>query len=208
MAEDQYRNINWDSERNELQAEISNLQHALNDLQSATGVQDVRHVLQGYQTREVQLEQKVQQLMTELQHLKHKSQSMSTEVASVQDERNVCSGVLLNMVLNMEFSSSLCHVQELARTAQAATSQVESLVAGHALLQKEVDFLNDRLKLHMTAFTSLTEQEIPAMSKPEQFSELCLALKETKAAQARLLQQNKVWSPCLTRYTVPNLVCL
>lgn len=99
MAEEQYKRINWDSEREELQTEVSNLQHALNDLQSVTGELDVRNILRGYQTREVQSEQKMQQLQTEVQNVSKECQSLRTEMDRVQTEKDVrCSHMQIVML--------------------------------------------------------------------------------------------------------------
>lgn len=89
MAEEQYRQNNWDPEREALQTEISNLQHALNDLQNVTGELDVRSILRGYQTREVQSEQKVQQLQTKVQTVNKECLSLRTKMDTIQAEKDV-----------------------------------------------------------------------------------------------------------------------
>lgn len=83
------------------------------------------------------------------------------------------------------------HMQDLECSAHAASSQVETLAAGNALVQAEVDFFKNRLKLHMDAAV-MGKQDIPTTAVPEGFGELRAALKAAKAAQDRLLQANKV----------------
>lgn len=83
------------------------------------------------------------------------------------------------------------YMQDLERTAHAATSQLEIITAGNTLVQAEVDFLKKRLKFHMDAALS-SKQDIPATAVSEGDKKLHAALRAAKTAQDRLVQTNKV----------------
>lgn len=105
LAEQQFQLINVEAERDEVQAQVSTLQHALSGLQSVTGELDVRQVIRGYQTRELQSEQELQQLRSELQLVKREVASSRNDLATVQAKNHVRSymhsrdGILLGPAL-------------------------------------------------------------------------------------------------------------
>lgn len=89
MAEEQYKHVNWEAEKNELQAEVSRLRHALNDLQSATGELDVRSILRRYQTQEVQDAKQMQKLQEQLKEARQELETTKAVTCSVKAKNAV-----------------------------------------------------------------------------------------------------------------------
>jgi predicted RNase H-like nuclease (RuvC/YqgF family) len=71
------------SERDCLKDRVESLQHALSDVQSATGAADVREVLRRYQTQEVKSEQMQEQLRSRVEQLQAQVSELQDTVASL-----------------------------------------------------------------------------------------------------------------------------